>query len=211
MTRLSLALAVLLAAPLAAPFASWAGDGALLAPAALQAEADGNPLWALPLEKLSATRDRPLFSASRRPPPPVVASAPPRPAPVAAKPAAPATPPFKLLGAIVGVEARIALLKDRATGAVLRVHEGDEQSGWRALSVAARSIVLGRGGDTATLQLPRPGEAPDASPQTAAVDDLAVAAAATPAPSVSVAIVADGTPSDPPQPSRPPILPREPY
>ena len=36
----------------------------------------GNPLWTIPLESLRETRDRPLFSATRRPPPPVVAEAP---------------------------------------------------------------------------------------------------------------------------------------
>ena len=36
-----------------------------------------NPLWAIPLDSLTATRERPLFSVSRRPPPaPVAAAAP---------------------------------------------------------------------------------------------------------------------------------------
>src|SRR5213592_1892653 len=35
--------------------------------------AGGNPLWGIPMERLSATRDRPIFSLSRRPPPPVSA------------------------------------------------------------------------------------------------------------------------------------------
>lgn len=210
MKRLSFALAALLAAPLAAS----AGDGASPAPAALQAEADGNPLWSLPLDKLSVTRDRPLFSASRRPPPPVVASAAPPPAPVDTKPAAPEPPPFKLLGTIVGVEARIALLKDRATSLVLRIHEGDAQSGWRALKVAARSIVLGKGTDTVTLQLPKPGEAPaDPSQQAAQADDLsgdgAVAAASPPAPSNTTTVNDNSSPDAPPPPSGPPILPRD--
>jgi hypothetical protein len=40
-----------------------------------------NPLWAVPLSALAATRNRPLFTPSRRPPSPIVASAPARPAP----------------------------------------------------------------------------------------------------------------------------------
>ena len=32
----------------------------------------GNPLWSIPLSALSATRERPIFSASRRPPQPAV-------------------------------------------------------------------------------------------------------------------------------------------
>src|SRR5690348_5378824 len=30
----------------------------------------GNPLWSIPLSALAATRERPIFSASRRPPQP---------------------------------------------------------------------------------------------------------------------------------------------
>ncbi len=36
----------------------------------------GNPLWAIPHKQLSATRDRPIFTPSRRPPPPAVVDAP---------------------------------------------------------------------------------------------------------------------------------------
>ena len=35
-----------------------------------------NPLWAIPLTQLSATRERPIFSPSRRPPPAAVAAEP---------------------------------------------------------------------------------------------------------------------------------------
>src|ERR1700678_4820686 len=38
-------------------------------PAAPERPASANPLWALPLTTLSTTRERPIFSASRRPPP----------------------------------------------------------------------------------------------------------------------------------------------
>jgi len=48
------------------------------APAAPTAERvlSANPLWALPLTQLSATRERPIFSSSRRPPPAAVAAEP---------------------------------------------------------------------------------------------------------------------------------------
>ena len=108
------------------------------------------------------TRDRPLFSPSRRPPAPVAVAPVSTPtATVEAKPAAPEPPPFKLLGTIVGVDARVALLRDRSSSSVLRVHEGETQSGWRALKVAARSIMLARGADIVTLELPKPGAASD--------------------------------------------------
>src|SRR5262245_27099301 len=40
-----------------------------LAPSPDATSRGGNPLWTIPLRALAATRDRPLFSASRRPPP----------------------------------------------------------------------------------------------------------------------------------------------
>ena len=43
------------------------------APAA-QAMPTGNPLWTIPLSQLAVTRDRPVFSPSRRPPAPVAAA-----------------------------------------------------------------------------------------------------------------------------------------
>src|SRR5436305_14128512 len=60
-----------------------------------RSEPSGNPLWAIPLSALTATRERPLFLPSRRAPAPavagtpVVAAPPPSPAP----PAQPAPPP----------------------------------------------------------------------------------------------------------------------
>ncbi|MGZ6195911.1 MAG: hypothetical protein ACXWML_11870, partial [Candidatus Binataceae bacterium] len=51
-------------------------------PVARPSEPSANPLWAIPLSRLSATRDRPLFRPSRR-----------APAPPAAAPAAALTPP----------------------------------------------------------------------------------------------------------------------
>ncbi len=154
---------------LAAALLGWA---ALLASAAYADDADpqANPLHAIPLGALSATRDRPLFSPERRRPPPPAAVAP---QPVAAPPSPPqpATaepPPFQLVGTIVGAGARVALLLNRSTNAVTRLREGESELGWRASSVAARSIVLQRGGASATLELPKSNtgahEAPPANP-----------------------------------------------
>src|SRR5437762_14197470 len=47
--------------PIARPNASSSRETARSLPA-------GNPLWSVPLSVLSATQDRPIFSASRRPP-----------------------------------------------------------------------------------------------------------------------------------------------
>src|ERR1700739_4453914 len=61
-----------------------------------QSAPTGNPLWGIPLRVLTATRERPLFSPSRRPPaPPAVAAPAPPPRPVAA--AKPPEPDHPLL------------------------------------------------------------------------------------------------------------------
>jgi hypothetical protein len=117
----------------------------------------GNPLWAVPLSALAATRDRPLFSASRRPPTPAapaVAAPPPKAAPAAQAP--PELPPLALIGTIVSPKSSIAILQNSATQAVTRVRIGEENSGWRARSVAVRSVVLEKGAQSVTLRLPEP-------------------------------------------------------
>jgi len=76
---------------------------AAAAPAGEPAPTSANPLWAIPLSTLTATRDRPLFSASRRPPPPAVvpvAVAPPPPPPP--PPTEPEKPNLILVGTVVG-------------------------------------------------------------------------------------------------------------
>src|SRR5262245_28391744 len=65
------------------PEASEPLDGSPLAPPRGAREPRGNPLWAIPLELLSASRERPIFLPSRRPPAPIVARSAPAPQPVA--------------------------------------------------------------------------------------------------------------------------------
>ncbi len=121
--------------------------------------ARGNPLWSVPLSALAEIRERPLFSSSRRPPP----IAPPLGAPSpAVEQAAPQTktaqepPPWALIGTIVGPAASVAIVQNSGTQAVSRIRLGDEESGWRVRSVAARSIMVEKGAETVTLELPRP-------------------------------------------------------
>ena len=120
----------------------------------------GNPLWAIPLRALAATRDRPLFSASRRPPDPVIASAPTpvaRALPVAIKTAEPERPPLVLIGTVVGADARIAIMLNQTTKLVTQVREGQEEAGWRVEAVSARSTILERDEQSVTIELPKPG------------------------------------------------------
>src|SRR5205085_1277730 len=62
-----------------------------------RSEPSGNPLWAIPLSALTATRERPLFLPSRRAPAPAVAGrpivAPPPPPPGVPRAASPPPPP----------------------------------------------------------------------------------------------------------------------
>jgi general secretion pathway protein N len=127
---------------------------------------DGNPLWRIPLSALAATRDRPLFSASRRPPaseaqaPP--APPPPDPGPVA--PGQPEQPDLKLIGTIIGPKATIAMVRDSGTQAVSRLREGESTSGWRLKTVKSRSIVVEKNDQSAILALPQPLDSSESQP-----------------------------------------------
>jgi len=116
----------------------------------------GNPLWAIPVSNLSATRDRPLFSASRRPRTPTVAAAPAPTPSMAAQPTATEAPPFTLVGTIIGENSRIAIFFNEALKTATGVKEGDSDSGWILRSVDPRSAILDGSGRTVTLDLPEP-------------------------------------------------------
>jgi hypothetical protein len=127
----------------------------------------GNPLWAIPLSTLSATRDRPLFSSSRRPPPAVAAALPPPPPIMAEPPAPPLPPPFTLLGTIVGSRLRLAVFLNDRSKAVTRIREGESDSGWTLRSVDQRSVILENDGRMVTVELPIPGSVAGVPPPAA--------------------------------------------
>jgi hypothetical protein len=114
----------------------------------------GNPLWAIPLRQLSATRDRPLFAPSRRPPPPVVAyqmaSVPPPPP----KPAEPEKPRLSLVGTIAGGSEGIGVFIDSTSRSVLRLKMGEAHDGWVLREVRRREATLEKGRQTVALSLP---------------------------------------------------------
>ena len=88
----------------------------------------GNPVLAIPLSKLSMTRDRPIFSPSRRPPtvaaPPVMAR------PVEpAKPAAPENPPLVLVGTVAGEDSGIAVFVEQASENTVRLRINEKSPG----------------------------------------------------------------------------------
>jgi general secretion pathway protein N len=126
----------------------------------------GNPLWSVPLSVLTATQERPIFSASRRPPPRAVAG--PRIEPVivpAVKPAEPEHPALALIGAVVGDSDAIAIFLDRTNLGIVRLRAGETHQGWLLSSVLRREVTLKKDDQTETLALQRPdGQAPPGIP-----------------------------------------------
>jgi general secretion pathway protein N len=124
----------------------------------------GNPLWSVPLSVLTATQERPVFSASRRPPPRAIAG--PRIEPVnvpAVKTAEPEHPPLVLVGAVVGESDAIAVFLDRISLAVVRLRTGETHSGWELSSVLPREVTLRKADQVEVLALQRSDGSPGAA------------------------------------------------
>jgi general secretion pathway protein N len=115
----------------------------------------GNPLWAVPLSSLTVTRERPLFSASRRPPPAPVAARPvvQAPAPPQPRPSGPQRPSLSLVGTVAGAEG-IAIFIDQSNQSVVRLRTGEGHDGWVLRTVGPREVTLQNDRDTAILALP---------------------------------------------------------
>lgn len=125
-----------------------------------------NPLWGIPLSQLSETRDRPIFTVSRRPPElpavakSVAAKAPPR-------PKAPERPQLSLVGTIASGEEGFGIFLDQATKAALRLKIGEDHQGWKLRSIHGREVTLEKDQQTSVLSLPEPaGEEGIARPAT---------------------------------------------
>ncbi|WP_407154049.1 hypothetical protein [Bradyrhizobium sp. STM 3557] len=116
-----------------------------------------NPLWAIPLASLSNTRERPIFSPSRRPPPaqtPIVVAAPPAPPP---PPPRVERPPLTLVGTVAGDSESFGIFVDNASSTALRLRVGEDYQGWRLRLVQGRDVSLERDQQTVVLSLPEPG------------------------------------------------------
>ncbi|WP_246161155.1 hypothetical protein [Bradyrhizobium sacchari] len=131
----------------------------------------GNPLWSVPLSALTATQERPIFSASRRPPPRPVAGASveevqdaPPPKPVEAP------PPLLLVGAVVGERDGIAILVSRIDQKVVRLRQGETLGGWSLTAVQPREVTFKQGDRSEVLALQRPID-PAGAPAAAAPAD----------------------------------------
>lgn len=130
------------------------------APAAKARGLSANPLWAIPLASLAITRERPIFTPSRRPlAPAVIAPAkvtPPK--AVVVSPAAPQRPNLTLVGTVVGSTEGFGVFLDQTTHNIVRLKTGEGHAGWILRSVKAREATLEKERQTETLRLPAPGE-----------------------------------------------------
>ncbi|MDI4235723.1 MULTISPECIES: hypothetical protein [unclassified Bradyrhizobium] len=101
-----------------------------------------NPVELQPLPELGATRDKPLFSPTRRPPPKPVA-------PVARQepPPPPPPPPSVVVLGIVSEngDGRAAIRAGGTGDKVTRVRTGDDVSGWKVERIEPRRLVLTQG------------------------------------------------------------------
>ena len=127
-----------------------------------------SPLALHPLDRLSATRERPLFSPSRRAPapPPIVSLPPPPPPP-------PPEPPNVTLVGIVMDAGEARAIVQSGPNEVRRVRIGDDIGGWKVAQIEGRRLVLKLDSRVATFSMfsgqrnPAPGAARRAAPRAA--------------------------------------------
>ena len=119
-------------------------------PASAAASA-ANPLWAIPLTSLTATRERPIFSPSRHPLPAT------EPLPMQSN-SLPFSnrPPLTLIGIIAGNDDGVAILLDGPTKDAVRLKVGESHLGWMLKSLKGREATLQKEQTTAILELPLP-------------------------------------------------------
>jgi hypothetical protein len=113
-----------------------------------------NPLWAIPLGSLTATRQRPIFSPSRRVPAPAVAAAPVEPVKPAFVPIEPERPQLTLVGVVTGISDGFAVFLNVTTHDIIRLKLGEGHDGWVLRSVKGREAVLEKNHQTAVIGLP---------------------------------------------------------
>jgi hypothetical protein len=92
------------------------------------------------LDELTATRERPLFSSTRRPPevePPAQEAA-----PIAEA----ASMPFELVGIVVGSDVSAAIFRNTDSKEEARVAKGEKIGDWNVEEISERAVVL-RGGE----------------------------------------------------------------
>ncbi|SDT20954.1 hypothetical protein [Bradyrhizobium canariense] len=126
------------------------------APTALARTPSANPLWGVPLNQLSGTRDRPIFSPSRRPPPAAAtAEAAPIKPPPRKKEIEP--PQLSLVGTIASGDEGFGIFLDQSTKTALRLKVGEDYQGWKLRAIQGREVTMEKDQRAAVLTLPQPG------------------------------------------------------
>jgi hypothetical protein len=138
----------------AAPVQVVVSPPAPVAPAPERA-LSANPLWAIPLSQIPITRDRPIFSPSRRPPPPAVAPAAIPKVAAVPKPREPERPQLTLVGTIASDDEGFGIFLDQSTKAVFRLKVGEDHQGWKLRSVQGREATLEKDQQVVPLALPQ--------------------------------------------------------
>ena len=124
----------------------------IASPAQAQGPADEpraglNPLSALDLESLAATRTLPLFTPTRSAPivEPIIPEAVLVEPEIVAAPE-PVPPALRLVGLVMTDSEQMALLADPATGLVHRLRAGDSYDGWTLTIVDGRTVAFSNDG-----------------------------------------------------------------
>jgi hypothetical protein len=115
-----------------------------------------NPLSTVPLGSLTATRDRPIFSPSRRPPDEKPISQAPNEEANSDPPGEPLGPSLVLLGAVAARTESMALFRDQRTGAFVRLKVGDKHSGWTLRTVRKREVTFNKGQEISVISIETP-------------------------------------------------------
>jgi hypothetical protein len=132
----------------------------------------GNPIAEVRLDRLSETRNRPVFSPGRRPlappaPPAIAAHVERAPQPLPLSP-----PGVALFGIVVGEQgARAFIAMTGAADQIIGVRPGDEVSGWTVSAITQRNLVLSRAERSATFTLFSPGNVSQAKRSDAAASN----------------------------------------
>ena len=143
-------VAVVLAAVLAIEFASGASLRERMAattatpPAVVQTRLMPTIPAVNPDQEYAETGARPLFIATRRPAPPQA---------TAATQSAMAKGQFTLTGVTIAGPMKIALLREKSSGRVVRVEQGKEVNGITVAQIDPEQVTLTQGGDQEVVQL----------------------------------------------------------
>jgi hypothetical protein len=119
-----------------------------------QADGRPNPLWAIPIATLTATRDRPIFSPSRRAPPSAVVPVPQVQQPLIINGSD--RPPLILVGTVAGTTDGIAIFQNEGSKDIVRLRTGESHAGWTLTAVKPREVTLLHDRKTAILDIPSP-------------------------------------------------------